>query len=256
MKIISWNVNGIRACIAKGFSDFVNEQNADIICIQEAKMQEGQADISMAGYKMFLNSAEKKGYSGTICYTKLEPKNVIFGIDGKHTNEGRVITLEFENFYLVNSYVPNAQDELKRIDYREEFEDDMREYLIKLKKQKPVVYTGDMNCARNELDIKIENKSAKAMENLENSAGYSNQERAKMEKLLSSGFVDTFRTLYPEKQEYSWWSYKFRARERNAGWRIDYFIVSDDILSKVKDSEILTDVFGSDHAPIKLTIDL
>ncbi len=256
MKFISWNVNGIRACFGKGFKEFVLSENPDVMCVQEAKMQEGQANIEIEGYKTILNSAEKKGYSGTICYTKIDPQSVTFGINGKHIDEGRVITLEFENFYLVNSYVPNSKEDLSRIDYREEFEDDVRNYLCELKNKKPVIYTGDMNVARSEMDIKIENKSAKAMETLENSAGYSKQERAKMDKLLSSGFIDTFRELNPETQKYSWWSYKFRARERNAGWRIDYFLVSENIINKVKSSEILTEVLGSDHAPVKLVIDL
>lgn len=254
MKIIGWNVNGIRACINKGFKEFVKAEDADIVCVQEAKMQEGQADISIDGYDYYLNSAERKGYSGTIVYTKLKPLSVVYGINGKHTDEGRTITLEFENFYLVNGYSPNAQDELRRIDYRAEYEDDLREYLVSLKAKKPVVYTGDMNVARTiELDVKTANDDYTG---LELCAGFSDTERAKMNELLNSGFIDTFRYLYPEKIEYSWWSYKYFARERNIGWRIDYFLVSEDIISKVKDSEILTKVMGSDHAPVKLEIDI
>lgn len=249
MKIISWNVNGLRACIEKGFFDFMKTQDPDIICLQETKMQEGQAELERNGYFRFMSSAEKKGYSGTLIYSKKKPLNVLFGVDGKYNDEGRVITLEFENFFMVNAYVPNAQEGLKRIDYRMMFEDDIREYLVELSKKKPVVYTGDMNVARSPIDL----KNPKANEG---SAGYSIYEREKMEALLNAGFSDTFRMLYPEKQEYSWWSYRFSARQKNIGWRIDYFLVSNDIVSKVEDSTILTDVLGSDHAPVCLKIDL
>ena len=253
MKIIGWNVNGIRAVMSKGFKEFVKSEDPDIVCVQEAKMQEGQADIDIDGYTHYLNSAERKGYSGTLVYTKIQPKNVVFGISGKHLDEGRTITLEFDNFYLVNGYSPNAQDELKRINYRVEYENDLREYLIALKSKKPVIYTGDMNVARTEKDVKLESGD---YDSLEMCAGYSFSERTKMEELLSSGFVDTFRQLYPEKIEYSWWSYKFMARQRNIGWRIDYFLVSEDIFGLVQDSQILTKVYGSDHAPVCLTINL
>lgn len=249
MKIISWNVNGLRACITKGFYDFMKREDPDIICIQETKMQEGQADLKRDGYNLYMNSAEKKGYSGTLCYSKIEPKSVTYGINGKYNDEGRVITLEFDKFFLVNAYVPNAQDGLKRIDYRVIFEDDMREYLLGLSKIKPVVYTGDLNVARCELDI----KNAKTNEG---NAGYSKEERGKMEELLNSGFVDTFRYLYPTKVEYSWWSYRFNARANNAGWRIDYFIVSKGFEDRVVDSKIFTDVLGSDHAPVGLLLNL
>lgn len=253
MKIIGWNVNGIRAVIGKGFKDFVKKENPDIVCIQEAKMQEGQADISIDGYAYFLNSAERKGYSGTLVYTKIKPRSVVYGINGKHMDEGRTMTLDYGDFYLVNGYSPNAQEELRRINYRVEYENDLREYLISLKQQKPVIYTGDMNVARSEKDVKVENGDYTG---LEMCAGYSFSERTKMEELLSSGFVDTFRHLYPDKIEYSWWSYKFMARQRNIGWRIDYFLVSEDIIGKVKDSKILTNVYGSDHAPVCLEIDM
>ena len=249
MKLISWNVNGLRACITKGFYDFMERENPDIICIQETKMQEGQANLERAGYSLYMSSAEKKGYSGTLCYSKIEPKSVTYGINGRYNDEGRVITLEFDNFFLVNAYVPNAQNGLKRIDYRVVFEDDMRKYLLGLSKIKPVVYTGDLNVARCELDI----KNAKANEG---NAGYSNEERGKMEELLNSGFVDTFRYLYPTKVEYSWWSYRFNARANNAGWRIDYFIVSKGFEKNVVDSKIYTDVLGSDHAPVGLEINI
>jgi exodeoxyribonuclease-3 len=249
MKFISWNVNGIRACIGKGFNEFFDNENADILCVQETKMQEGQADLEKEGYFKYMSSAVKKGYSGTLVYSKIEPLNVIYGINEKYNDEGRVITLEFDNFYFVCAYVPNAQDGLKRIDYRMEFEDDMRAFLSELKTKKPVVYTGDLNVAHNEIDL----KNPKA--NVGN-PGYSNEERGKFNELLNAGFVDSFRFLNPEKVLYSWWSYRFSARAKNIGWRIDYFIVSDDIKDKIINSTILTDVLGSDHAPVMLEIDL
>ncbi|MBQ8425430.1 MAG: exodeoxyribonuclease III [Clostridia bacterium] len=249
MKFISWNVNGIRACIGKGFNEFFKNENADILCVQETKMQEGQADLDKEGYFRFMSSAVKKGYSGTLVYSKVEPLNVIYGINEKYNDEGRVITLEFEKFYFVCAYVPNAQDGLKRIDYRMEFEDDMREFLTKLKSKKSVIYTGDLNVAHNEIDL----KNPKA--NVGN-PGFSNEERGKFNELLNAGFIDTFRFLNPEKVLYSWWSYRFSARAKNIGWRIDYFIVSDDIKDKVINSTILTDVLGSDHAPVMLEIDI
>ena len=249
MKFISWNVNGIRACIGKGFNEFFKNENADILCVQETKMQEGQADLDKEGYFRFMSSAVKKGYSGTLVYSKVEPLNVIYGINEKYNDEGRVITLEFEKFYFVCAYVPNAQDGLKRIDYRMEFEDDMREFLTKLKSKKSVIYTGDLNVAHNEIDL----KNPKA--NVGNPC-FSNEERGNFNELLNAGFIDTFRFLNPEKVLYSWWSYRFSARAKNIGWRIDYFIVSDDIKDKVINSTILTDVLGSDHAPVMLEIDI
>ena len=248
MKFISWNVNGFRAVLGKGFAEIFNELDADFFCLQETKMQPGQADFSPEGYKSYWFSAEKKGYSGTAIFTKHEPISVSYGVGGKHTDEGRVITLEYEDFYLVCAYVPNAQDGLKRIDYRMEFEDDIREYLSSLDKVKPVVYCGDLNVAHNEIDI----KNAKA--NIGN-AGFSYEERGKLGELLDAGFTDTFRYLHPDAVKYSWWSYRFRARENNAGWRIDYFLVSDRLRDKLVSAEILTDVMGSDHCPVLLEIE-
>ena len=248
MKLISWNVNGFRACLQKGFPEFFESIDADIFCIQETKMQPDQADFSPQGYYKYFHSAVKKGYSGTAVYTKVEPIKVTFGIKGQHKDEGRVITCEFEDLFFVCCYVPNAQNELKRIDYRMEFEDAMRAYLSGLDKIKPVIYCGDLNVAHNEIDL----KNAKA--NVGN-AGFSDQERGKMTQLLEAGFCDTFRQLYPDTEGvYSWWSYRFNARKNNAGWRIDYFIVSERLMPKVKDSKILTQVYGSDHCPVELDI--
>lgn len=249
MKFISWNVNGLRACKQKGFDEFFKTQDADVFAIQESKMQEGQADIGFDSHLIFMNSAEKKGYSGTICYAKQKPINVTFGVNGKHLDEGRVITLEYDNFYFVNAYVPNAQPELKRIDYREEFEDDMREYLSELDKQKPVIYCGDLNVARCELDLKNPKSN-------EGNPGYSKQERAKIEMLLGSGFEDSFRYFNGDKVKYSWWSYRANARANNVGWRIDYFLVSNRLAERIMRADILDDVLGSDHAPIVLEIDV
>ena len=249
MKIVSWNTNGLRACKDKGFDEFFEKQDADIFCVQETKMQEGQADLSKKGYHLFMSSAEKKGYSGTLVYSKQKPISVVFGIDEKYNDEGRVITLEYEEFYLVNAYVPNSQEGLKRLDYRMQFEDDMRKYLTKLSKQKKVVYTGDLNVAHEEIDI----KNAKTNER---NAGFSIEERNKMTELLDAGFVDTFRYLYPNKVEYSWWSYRFQARAKNVGWRLDYFIISGELKDRLKNSQIFTQVEGSDHAPICLEIEL
>ncbi len=249
MRFVNWNVNGYRAVLNKGFKDFFNNINAEIFSIQETNMQEGQSDINIDGYYSYMSSAEKKGYSGTLIYTKIKPLNVIYGINGKYNDEGRVITLEFDNYYFVTAYVPNSGEELKRLDYRMIFEDDMREYLISLDKIKPVIYTGDLNVAHNEIDIK--NPKANV-----NNAGFTKEERDKMTLLLSSGFIDTFRYLYNDKILYSWWSYRFHARENNAGWRIDYYLVSDRIKDKVKESTILTDIYGSDHAPILLEMDI
>ena len=247
MKFISWNVNGFRAVLGKGFGDIFSELDADFFCLQETKMQPGQADFSPDGYHSYWFSAEKKGYSGTAIFAKREPLSVVYGIDGKHTDEGRVITLEYDSFYLVCAYVPNAQDGLKRIDYRMEFEDDMREYLTRLDTKKPVIYCGDLNVARTEMDL----KNPKA--NIGN-AGFSYEERGKMEELLSAGFTDTFRYMYPDTVKYSWWSYRFRARENNAGWRIDYFLVSDRIKELVLGADILTEIMGSDHCPVALDV--
>ena len=247
MKLISWNVNGLRACSQKGFYDFFDKINADIFCVQETKMQEGQMELSKEGYHYYMNSADKKGYSGTLIYTKEKPLNVIYGINEKYNDEGRVITLEFNKFYLVNAYVPNAQDGLKRIDYRIIFEDDLRMYLKSL--NKPVIYCGDLNVAHNPIDL----KNPKANEQ---NAGYSIQERTKFNELLQAGFIDAFRYLYPTKVEYSWWSYRFNARANNAGWRIDYFIVSDLLKNNVIDSKIHTDIYGSDHCPVELEINI
>ena len=247
MKLISWNVNGLRASMQKGFLDFFKEINADFFCIQETKMQEGQLDLNIEGYHYFMSSAIKKGYSGTLIYAKEKPINIIYGINEKYNDEGRVITLEYPTFYLINAYVPNAQDGLKRIDYREQFEDDLREYLLSL--NKPIIYCGDLNVAHNPIDL----KNPKANEQ---NAGYSIQERTKFTTLLNSGFIDTFRYLYPEKVTYSWWSYRFNARANNAGWRIDYFLISDSLKDKLIDSKIHTNVFGSDHCPVELDINI
>lgn len=248
MKLISWNVNGFRACLQKGFEDFFKSADADIFCIQETKMQPDQADFSPEGYHKYFHSAVKKGYSGTAVYTKNEPKAVTYGLNGAHTDEGRVITCEYDDFYFVCCYVPNAQNELKRIDYRMEFEDDMRAYLCGLDKLKPVIYCGDLNVAHEEIDLKNPKSNV-------GNAGFSEQERGKFTELLAAGFADTFRRLYPETTGvYSWWSYRFNARKNNAGWRIDYFVVSERLMDKVGDSKILTDVMGSDHCPVQLDI--
>ena len=247
MKLVSWNVNGIRACLNKGFLDFFKECDADIFSIQETKMQEGQADIAIDGYHMYMNSAEKKGYSGTLIYSKTEPLSIHYGLDnGKYNDEGRVITLEYDNFYLVNAYVPNSQDGLKRLDYRMIFEDDMRNYLLSL--EKPVIYCGDLNVAHEAIDIKNPKSN-------ERNAGFTIEERNKMTDLLKSGFVDSYRYLYPDKVEYSWWSYRFNARANNAGWRIDYFVLSESIKDKIRDAKIYTQIMGSDHAPVGLEIE-
>ena len=247
MKIISWNVNGLRACMKKGFMDFFEREDADIFAIQETKMQESQLEDSMKpeGYHLYMNSAEKKGYSGTLVYTKKEPLSVTYDIEDDETKEGRVITLEFEDFYFVCAYVPNSKDGLTRLPYRMEWEEMLKKHLIKLDTIKPVIYTGDLNVAHEEIDIKNPQANRK-------NAGFSDEEREKMSELLSSGFKDTFRELYPEVVKYSWWSYRFKARERNAGWRIDYFLVSDRFMKNVKDSLIYDEIMGSDHCPVGL----
>ena len=252
MKFVSWNVNGFRAVLKKGFEDIFNELDADFFCLQETKMQEGQADFHPEGYREYYSCAEKKGYSGTAIFAKEslgEPLSVAYGINGEHNDEGRVITLEYPEFYLICCYVPNAQDGLKRIDYRCEFEDAMRAYMSELDKTKPVIYCGDLNVAHNEIDLKNPGPNR-------GNAGFSDEERGKMTELLGAGFTDTFRYLYPETVTYSWWSYRMKARERNAGWRIDYFIISDRLRDKLKDAVIHTDIFGSDHCPVSVEMDI
>lgn len=251
MKMVSWNVNGLRACVTKGFVDIFNKLDADIFCLQETKLQEGQIDLPLEGYYQYWNYAEKKGYSGTAIFTKKEPLAVTNGIGiDEHNTEGRVITLEFEDFFFVTCYTPNSQNELKRLDYRMKWEDDFREYLLRLNKKKPVILCGDLNVAHNEIDLKNPKTNRK-------NAGFSDEEREKITTLLNSGFTDSFRYLYPDKEGiYSWWSYRFNARKNNAGWRIDYFITSDSIKDKIIDSKIHTDIMGSDHCPVELDIDL
>lgn len=250
MKFISWNVNGLRACVQKGFLDFFNSIDADFFCIQESKLQAGQIDLDLSGYHQYWNYAEKKGYSGTAIFAKNEALSVSYGIGiEEHDKEGRVITLEYDNFYLVTCYTPNSQNELKRLPYRMQWEDDFREYLKTLDAKKPVVLCGDLNVAHNEIDLKNPKTNRK-------NAGFSDEERAKMTELLGSGFTDTFRYFYPDAEGiYSWWSYRFKAREKNAGWRIDYFITSKRINDKLKKAAIHTDVLGSDHCPVELDIE-
>ena len=250
MKFISWNVNGLRACVQKGFLDFFNSIDADFFCIQESKLQAGQIDLDLPGYHQYWNYAEKKGYSGTAIFAKNEPLSVSYGIGiEEHDKEGRVITLEYDNFYLVTCYTPNSQNELKRLPYRMQWEDDFREYLKTLDAKKPVVLCGDLNVAHNEIDLKNPKTNRK-------NAGFSDEERAKMTELLGSGFTDTFRYFYPDAEGiYSWWSYRFKAREKNAGWRIDYFITPKRINDKLKKAAIHTDVLGSDHCPVEVDIE-
>ncbi len=249
MKLISWNVNGLRACMGKGFLDFLKASDADIVCLQETKMQREQADFIIGGYEEYWNSAEKKGYSGTAVFTKKPPLSVSYGIGiPEHDTEGRVITAEFPDFFLVNVYTPNSQQELARLPYRMQWEDAFRDYLKTLDQKKPLIVCGDMNVAHEEIDLKNPKTNRK-------NAGFTDEERQKMTELLSSGFIDTFRLLYPDTEGvYSWWSYRFHAREKNAGWRIDYFLVSDRLKDRVSDSRIDTDVFGSDHCPIELIL--
>ena len=249
MKLISWNVNGIRACVQKGFLDFFKEADADIFCIQESKMQEGQLDLELPGYYQYWNYAEKKGYSGTAIFTKEEPLSVQYGIGvEEHDHEGRVITLEFSDFYMVTVYTPNSQDELKRLDYRMQWETDFLAYLKKLEEAKPVIFCGDLNVAHKEIDLKNPKTNRK-------NAGFTDEERAKFTAVLEAGFIDTFRYFYPEMENiYSWWSYRFSARAKNAGWRIDYFCVSDALKERLQDAKILTDVMGSDHCPVELDL--
>ena len=250
MKLISWNVNGFRACLTKGFADAFAAWDADIVCLQETKMQPGQAEFFPEGYHQYWCSAEKKGYSGTAVFTKREPLSVSYGIGiPEHDTEGRAITLEFEGYYVLCVYTPNAQRELARLDYRMAWEDALRAYILKLDAQKPVIYCGDLNVAHEEIDLK--NPKTNHF-----SAGFSDEERGKMTELLAAGFTDTFRALYPDRVAYSWWSYMYHAREKNVGWRIDYVIVSDRLFDKVRDSFILADVMGSDHCPVGVETEL
>ena len=250
MKLISWNVNGLRACMKKGFADFFTAQNADIFALQETKMQEDQLDESMMfeGYHRYMNSAERKGYSGTMVYTRKEPLSVSYEIEGDITKEGRVITLEYEDFWFVCAYVPNSKDGLARLDYRMEWEEMLLAHLNRLNQSKPVVYCGDLNVAHNEIDIKNPSSNRR-------NAGFTDEERTRFSILLENGYADTFRTLYPETVKYSWWSYRFKARERNAGWRIDYFVVSQRFMDRVKDAMIFDEQTGSDHCPVGLIIE-
>jgi len=249
MKLISWNVNGLRACITHGFYDFLKNENPDIIGIQETKVQENQIALDTYGYYQYFNSAIKKGYSGTLVLTKKEPLSVHYGLScGSHNDEGRTITLEFEDFYFVTLYSPNSKEELKRLDYRMEFEDELRNYLISLKNKKNVILCGDLNVAHNEIDLKNP-------ESNHFNPGFSDQERNKFTTLLNSGFIDTFRYLYNDRIEYSWWSYRFNARLKNIGWRIDYFLVNNEYKNKIKDAIIYKDIFGSDHCPVGLILE-
>lgn len=251
MKLISWNVNGIRACLTKGFEQFFKEIDADIFCIQETKCQPNQVELEFEGYTSYWNSAEKKGYSGTAIFTKIKPKNVIYGIGiEEHDKEGRVITLEFDNFYMVNIYTPNSKRELERLDYRQIWEDEIRNYLLKLNENKPVIMCGDLNVAHKEIDLKNPKTNRR-------NAGFTDEERNKMTELLEVGFIDTFRLLYPDKENaYSWWSYMGHSREKNVGWRIDYFIISKFIENKVQEATIYSDIMGSDHCPVGLEINI
>ncbi len=249
MKLISWNVNGLRACVGKNFMEDFKKLDADIFCLQETKLQEGQIELDLPGYHQYWNYAEKKGYSGTAIFTKEEPLSVAYGIGiEEHDHEGRVITLEFEDYYLVTVYTPNSQDGLRRLDYRMQWEDDFLAYIKSLDEKKPVIYCGDLNVAHQEIDLKNPKTNRK-------NAGFTDEERAKMTTVLSSGFVDTFRYFYPDAEGiYSWWSYRFRAREKNAGWRIDYFIVSERLKERLENASIHTEIFGSDHCPVELDL--
>ena len=248
MKFISWNVNGLRACVGKEFEQQFKDLDADFFCLQETKMQAGQLDLSFPGYESYWNYADKKGYSGTAIFTKHKPLSVTYGIDiDEHDHEGRVITLEMEDFYLVTVYTPNSQDGLRRLEYRMKWEDDFQAYLHKLDEKKPVIVCGDMNVAHQEIDLKNPKTNRK-------NAGFTDEEREKMTQLLSNGFIDTFRTLYPEQVTYPWWSYRFRAREKNTGWRIDYFLISERLKDRLEDAKIHTEIMGSDHCPVEITL--
>lgn len=251
MKLISWNVNGLRACVGKGFADAFKALDADMFCLQETKLQEGQIDLAFEGYESYWDYAEKKGYSGTAVFTRVKPLSARFGIGSdQHDKEGRVVTLEFEKFFLVDVYTPNSQDGLRRLDYRMEWEDAFRDYLLSLDKQKPVLVCGDMNVAHEEIDLKNPKTNRR-------NAGFTDEERGKMTQLLGAGFIDTFRHFYPDLEgAYSWWSYRFHAREKNVGWRIDYFLASARLASKLQGAAIHTEIFGSDHCPVELTIDI
>ena len=249
MKLISWNVNGLRACMGKGFPEFFREADADIFCIQESKLQEGQIDLDLPGYHQYWNYAEKKGYSGTAMFTKEEPISVSYGLGiEEHDQEGRVITAEFPDYYVITCYTPNSQDGLARLSYRMTWEDDFRAYLKGLEKKKPVVFCGDLNVAHKEIDLKNPKTNRK-------NAGFTDEERQKFTELLDAGFIDTFRYFYPDTEGiYSWWSYRFKAREKNAGWRIDYFLVSERLRDRLEDAKIHTEIFGSDHCPVELDL--
>lgn len=248
MRFISWNVNGLRACVGKGFEESFSKLDADFFCLQETKMQADQLDLQFPGYESFWNFADKKGYSGTAIYTRQKPIQVTYGIGiDEHDHEGRVITMEMEDFYLITCYTPNSQDGLRRLDYRMKWEDDFMDYLKRLDAVKPIILCGDLNVAHEEIDLKNPKTNRK-------NAGFTDEERAKMTRLLSNGFIDSFRQLYPEQVAYSWWSYRFRAREKNAGWRIDYFIVSERLLQRIKDAKIHTEILGSDHCPVELEL--
>ncbi len=248
MRLISWNVNGLRACVGKGFEDSFKSLDADFFCLQETKMQEGQLELTFPGYHSYWNYADKKGYSGTAIYTRLQPLSVAYGIGiDEHDHEGRVITLEMDDFYLVTCYTPNSQDGLKRLDYRMKWEDDFRAYLMRLDERKPVIVCGDLNVAHEEIDLKNPKTNRR-------NAGFTDEEREKMTTLLGSGFTDSFRKKYPDQVTYSWWSYRFHAREKNAGWRIDYFLYSDRMEERIKDAKIHTEIMGSDHCPVELEI--
>ncbi|WP_294901018.1 exodeoxyribonuclease III [uncultured Eubacterium sp.] len=249
MKLISWNVNGLRACVQKGFLDFFHEADADIFCVQETKLQEGQIQLELDGYEQYWNYAEKKGYSGTAVFTKKTPLSVRYGIGiEEHDHEGRVITLEYEKFFFVTVYTPNSQSELARLDYRMKWEDDFLAYLKSLEETKPVIYAGDLNVAHQKIDLKNPKTNRK-------NAGFTDEERAKFSNVLANGMIDTYRYFYPEQTGiYSWWSYRFKAREKNAGWRIDYFVVSEALKDMLQDAKIHTDILGSDHCPVELDI--
>jgi len=249
-KFISWNVNGLRACVEKGFKDIFSELDADIFCLQETKLQEGQIDIDFPGYYQYWNYAEKKGYSGTAIFTKEEPVSVSYGIGiEEHDHEGRVITLEYPNYYFITVYVPNSQDELKRLDCRMKWEDDFLSYIKGLEKNKPVIYCGDLNVAHKEIDLKNPKTNR-------HNAGFTDEERGKFDNVINSGMIDTFRYFYPDKDSiYSWWSYRFQARSKNSGWRIDYFVTSESLKNKLKDASLHTEIFGSDHCPVELLIE-
>lgn len=248
MKLISWNVNGLRACEGKGFSEIFKNLDADFFCLQETKMQEGQLDLQFDGYNSYWNYADKKGYSGTAIFTRHKPLNVSYGLGiDKHDHEGRVITLEMDDFFLVTVYTPNSQDGLKRLDYRMEWEEDFRAYIVELDKKKPVIICGDLNVAHEEIDLKNPKSNRR-------NAGFTDEEREKFTSLLNCGFIDTFRCLYPEQITYSWWSYRFQARQKNAGWRIDYFVISERLAGSIADAKIHTDIMGSDHCPVELLL--